>query len=645
MNIIYKTQTETVKYAADELRRYLHMMCEDICTSDIHIELKLDAMEADDPFIDDVIDISIENGSGIITGSNERSILQGVYVYLKQAGCMFIRPGDDGEYIPKRDMTAFSCKYHKKADYPFRGQCCEGAISYEHMRDTVYWLPKVGMNMYMIEGLVPFTYMHKWYGHVGNRFLREPGQITDYYMLEEFIDKLELDIRKVGVQFHSLGHAWMFEKLGIHHLPGKIEAAMLKEEDKKYLAMVNGVRGLYKNSSFFTHFCYSNPEARKILTDFCVEYAKAKPHVDFMHLWLADTTNNQCECENCVKMTPSDWYVILLNEIDEALTREGLDTRIVFIMYVDTVRPPLTERLKNKQRFTLLAAIGSQYERGYVTNEYTDEIPPYERNNYKPASTELYMHWYKQWRELCGNIPGFIFEYRFYTDHYCDPGYMRVTRETYRDMRSLANVGFYGCMNDQTHRSYMPTSLPVLTMGETLFDSSLDLEAYMKSYFSAAFGKDGEACRAYLEKLSDLFSPANLRRGGKLGVEDEGIQSADNKLITSWINNPEVKEKAERIPAVLSEFLPVIDKNTQLEDPMQRLSWVYLKYHSEICSYLARIITLGADGDIEGARKVLDSLEIYLSTVELEIHRAFDLFLFIKYVRAKLDLKMVAYYD
>ncbi len=645
MKITYKNPTETIEYAAEELQKYLRMMCDNTDESDDHIVLAVDTMEADDPFIDDVIDIDITNGSGYIKGSNERSVLQGVYVYLKEAGCMFIRPGKDGDYVPRRDMTAFSCKYHKKADYPFRGECSEGAISYEHMRDTVYWLPKVGMNMYMIEGLVPYTYMHKWYGHVGNRFLREPGQITDYGMLEKEIDKLELDIRKTGLQFHSLGHAWMFEKLGIHHMPGKLEAEMLKEEDKKYLAKVGGVRGIHKNSTFFTHFCYSNPESRQILVDFCVEYARKKPYVDFMHLWLADSTNNQCECENCIKKEPSDWYVILLNEIDAALTDAGLDTRIVFIMYVDTVRPPVSERLNNPKRFTLLAAIGQPYERGYNTEKYEGDIPPYERNNYKPVPTSLYMKWYAEWRELCGGIPGIIFEYRFYTDHYCDPGYMRVTRETHRDMLSLNEVGFAGCMNDQTHRCAMPTALPLAVMGETLFDRSLDLEAYTEAYFSAAFGKDGDKCREYLKSLTALFSPANLRRGGKLGIEDEGIQSGDGDIVKSWINNPDVAKKIAEVPALLADFLPVIDKNLELENAAQRLSWRYLRYHSEICSFLARIIALGSVGDIEGARRVLDKLEIHLSTVELDIHEVFDLFLFVKYVRAKLDLKMVAYYD
>jgi hypothetical protein len=103
----------------------------------------------------------------------------------------------------------------KKADRLFRGECTEGAVSYEHIRDTVYYLPKIGMNMYMIEGVVPYTYMHKWYGHVYNTKLRQKGQVTDYNMLLNYIDLLERDINKTGVQLHTLGHAWMYEKLGI----------------------------------------------------------------------------------------------------------------------------------------------------------------------------------------------------------------------------------------------------------------------------------------------------------------------------------------------------------------------------------------------------------------------------------------------
>ncbi|MBQ9777553.1 MAG: hypothetical protein IJW22_01385, partial [Clostridia bacterium] len=296
MKIIVRVGSETLQYAATELLKYTRAMTnctlsptleqvdclpdplpEDAIVLGLLSDLGLDTSDLQDPFIEDIVDVRVQNYSGYIAGSNERSVLMGVYDYCKSAGCRFIRPGDDGEYIPQCDLAGHSFVYRKKADYPFRGTCCEGAISYEHMRDTVYWMPKMGMNMFMIEGIVPFNYMHRWYGHEGNRILRVPGQISDYAELEGYIARLEKDVKRVGLQLHTAGHAWMFEGFGIHHLDPATEMAQvaaMTPEQKELLAQVGGVRELFQRSTFFTHFCYSNPKARRFLVDFCVDYIK-----------------------------------------------------------------------------------------------------------------------------------------------------------------------------------------------------------------------------------------------------------------------------------------------------------------------------------------------------------------------------------
>ena len=665
MRILTCHNSETIRYAAEELSKYIRLItrCEifpniepaeavaDRLPDDIILgrleELSLDATDLSDPFVEDIIDIDIKNCGGYIAGSNDRSILMGVYRYCTSAGCRFIRPGENGEYIPYCDISKHSYKYRHKADYPFRGECSEGAISYEHMRDTVYWLPKVGMNMYMIEGLVPYTYMHKWYGHEANRVLRIPGQVTDYDMLEENIAKLEKDIVKTGMQFHAMGHGWMFEKLGIHDSDTKSEKAAMEkltQEELEMTALVNGQRGLYKNSTFYTHFCYSNPKARKLLVDFCAEYVQKKPYIDFLHIWLADSTNNQCECENCVKMTPSDHFVILLNEIEEALSAIGAKTRLVFIMYVDTVRPPEKERLKNPNRFTIVAAIGQHYENGYVIDEYTGELPPFERNNYKSPSASLYLHYHKMWKEMCNNIPSFVFEYRFYTDHYCDVGHMRIARETYRDMRSLENINMQGCISDQTHRAFFPTSLPMTLVGETLWDTELDFEGFANGYFLDSYGEDGLLVREYLEKISENMCTSNLRNARRLAADDQALTTA-GRLKASFINNPYTAEKFAAIPKILDEFMPTIKKNMALDDASQRLSWTYLYYHSKICRRLAELFRLGSENKLEEAKVLLDRFEIELSLMEPVIHNAFDLFLFIKFVRERFGIKMIKYFQ
>lgn len=604
-----------------------------------------------DPFIEDIIDIDVARGTGIIAGSNPRSVLMAVYKYFWFAGCRWVRPGDDGEYLPRCGLQALCCAYRKKADYPFRGECCEGAISYEHMRDTVYWMPKVGMNMYMIEGLVPYTYMHKWYGHVGNGLLRRKGQVTDYAMLEGYIARLEQDIARTGVQLHNVGHGWMFEKLGVHHGSPAMEKAALKEADKQYLALVNGRRDLYGSSTFYTQFCYSNPAARKVLTDFVVEYLQKKPWVDFMHLWLADAANNHCECPECAKMIPSDFYVMLLNEIDEALTAAGIGARLVLILYVDLVRPPEKLRLKNPGRFVILAAIGGKYGVTYHREPLTEPVPPYERNRWKQPSNALRLYWYDGWKKLCGNIPGIIYEYRFYRDQYCDLGQMQVARETYDDMRALRDIDFQGCMSDQTHRCYLPTALPMLVMAQTLFDRGTDFNAFAEDYFRSAFGEDGGLVRAWLEEVTALLHPSLLRletaeesADAASDLETQGLALRGREAGT-WVGDDGLAADLEKVPALADGFRPVIGAHLHLENPVQARSWAYLAYYADIVSGMSRVFRAGAEGDLGKARVLLPELEDLLSASEMQIHNVFDRYLFGSWVHVKLKVPNYPYYD
>ena len=167
MKIHILRDTETIRYAADELKKYAYMMCgidAEISADEGEIklgllsDLSLSEEGNDDPMIDDVIDISVSGFSGHIAGSNGRSVLMGVYNYLKSAGAMWVRPGVNGEFIPNADLLSHSFDFRKKADYSFRGECIEGAVSYEHLRDTVEWLPNVNMNFFMIA----FTGVRRW---------------------------------------------------------------------------------------------------------------------------------------------------------------------------------------------------------------------------------------------------------------------------------------------------------------------------------------------------------------------------------------------------------------------------------------------------------------------------------------------------
>lgn len=105
--------SETINFAIDELKRYVKaidpaVMVEVVmadkpinaaCTViwvGIHEDLHATIPVVDDPVMDDAIAISVENGKGYISGSNERSVLIAAYRFLNELGCQWFRPGDEG---------------------------------------------------------------------------------------------------------------------------------------------------------------------------------------------------------------------------------------------------------------------------------------------------------------------------------------------------------------------------------------------------------------------------------------------------------------------------------------------------------------------------------------------------------------------
>ena len=117
-----------------------------------------------------------------------------------------------------------------------------------------------------------------------------------------------------------------------------------------------------------------------------------------------------------------------MNELDEELTHRNLDTRIVFIAYVDTLFAPQSESIRNPKRFALLYA---PIHRSYTGSIRMDQIKPateYVRNNWEiPVSAEgnaaHLLEWQKSWHGPC-----ICYEYHFWKHMTYDPGMMSLSR-------------------------------------------------------------------------------------------------------------------------------------------------------------------------------------------------------------------------
>ena len=515
---------EPIDFAASELKKYLRMMMPE--GGDVKItyapdakagfrlglmqDFGLDVSDVENPELDDIIYIDCDEKGGIIAGDNPRSVLLAVYEYLKKNGCRWLYPGVDGEMIPNKVIEPVKLRHVPPMRY--RGFAAEGAPYRDAERDFLDFLPKVGMNTYMIEFRLPRSYYEKYYTHYCNTKNRSPEPISDEYVMQMKRCN-ETEIAKRGLQFHDIGHGWTVDPFGIDskYAWDKIDESLVPKDMVQYLAEIDGKRGLFEGRPINTQFCMSNPEARRLFASFVADYAEAHSNIDFMHVWLADNVNNHCECEECKKKLPSDYYMLLMNDVDKALAAKNLDTRIVFIAYLDTIFPPQVDKVENPERFTLLLA---PISRGYVQTRPTEnvkyEVPVYERNHIK--GTGIFgnvIECYKEWKKSFAG-DAISFEYHFWINQYYDLSGLQIAKRVYEDIAYYQEIGLKGLIENGSIRGFFPNGLLFYTYAMRMYNDQLSFDTIVEDYYSHIYGKDFSEFRAYFEKMNEIFPYALL---------------------------------------------------------------------------------------------------------------------------------------
>nr|MBQ4319571.1 DUF4838 domain-containing protein [Clostridia bacterium] len=610
------TSHTTVDFAAEELKKYLRMMmprrgempvayaplAQDGFRLGLMSDFGLDISDAEDPALDDIIYIDTDENGGIIAGSNPGALLIAVYRYLRFQDCRWVFPGVDGEIIPLKDGVV-PVRYRKKATHRYRGQCNEGAEFQQNMMETIDFTPKIGMNTYMLEFDIPFVYYNSYYSHVGNT-VREPEPVTNEQVLQ-WKRQCEVEIQKRGLHFHDMGHGWTNEPFGLDS-KHRGDLPPVPEEVRPFLAMVDGERKFHRRV-VDTNVCMSNPKVRDIMAQYIADYAETQNNVDFLHIWLADGTKNHCECEECRKKTPSDWYVMMLNDTDAELTRRGLDTHLVFIVYTETFWAPLEEKLNNKKRFTMLyAPIFRKYTETYGETPDPSQLTPFTlNNNVNPRGMGACLAYLNEWKKLWeGDC--FCYEYHFWRHQAYDPSNMYLSKLIYDDIKAQKQNGLEGIVEDGSQRSYFPTGFPFYVYGETLYDASVSYEELKEDYFSHAYGKDYKQVIEYLEKLSSLVDFGYM--SGHYGYE-----------------YPEILPSLREVNKVVEDFAPVIEANKNQPLRAQTVAWRLLEAHKDYVIGVAESMAFLAEGKRAEARARFDALIDEFSKREIYLQNYFDL--------------------
>jgi len=169
-------------------------------------------------------------------------------------------------------------------------------------------------------------------------------------------------------------------------------------------------------------------------------------------------------------MIPSDYYVMLLNELDKKLEKRGITTKIVCLVYVDLLWAPEKNKIENPDRFVLMfAPITRTYTTAFADADMSENITlaPYVRNRLTmPRSVAENMARLSKWQNEQINKDSFDFDYHLMWDHYIDPGYYECSKVLHTDMKNLDKLGLKGMISCQAQRVAFPTRLPMYSMAK-----------------------------------------------------------------------------------------------------------------------------------------------------------------------------------
>ncbi|HVF10673.1 MAG TPA: DUF4838 domain-containing protein, partial [Abditibacteriaceae bacterium] len=508
----------------------------------------------------------------ILSGSNPRSVLFAVYRYLSEVGFRWIRPGRRGLVVPDLSTPLPQvAPIEERPSYHYRTICIEGACSFEHVRDLIDWQTKHGMNGYFIQFEYGAYFLKRWYEHIGNPYWK--GEPFSMNQARQVGDKVIAEINKRGLSFERVGHGWTCEVLGLPAEGWEQYKKKLAPGKQQWLAQIDGKRELFHGVPLNTNLCYSDPGVRAAMTKRIAAYAAAHPEVNLLHFWLADGSNNQCECEGCQTARPSDFYVDMLNELDARLTKANLPTKIVFLIYVDLLWPPDRSTLHNPDRFVLMfAPITRSYAHSFAASPDDGEgMTDYVRNQLQmPISARANIEYLQQWQKL-GARDSFDFDYHLIWACYYDPNQYALARVLHQDIRALHKLDLQGLNSVQNQRISFPHNLLMDVLAHTLWNKKRSFDDIARDSFNDAYAEAGPQVHAFFKEMSRLWQPF---------FEPVFIPAPDARRIAAGRRN------LKKMQSLIADLKPLAQTERPAAPEAIQWSWKYLAQYLDILEKL-----------------------------------------------------------
>lgn len=615
-----------VSFAAEELSQYLekmtglkhHVKNIDVYGAEegIYLGLPKDLMLAgvdlavSEDELKDTIILKTVGRCLFISGSNPRSVLFSTYYYLKLHGAEWLWPGEDGELLPsikKARIDGFDVE--ETASYVHRGVCIEGAVTPEMVIVFVDWMAKQRLNEFFLQFKTSRYFYNRYYARKYNPMAEPSPEISVDEALRQDA-RIIAELKKRGMIVERVGHGWTCESIGIQGLGWHPEKGEVKDEQRLLLALVNGRRELFGGIAVNTELCYSNPKAFQMVVDHVVQYALEHPEVDILHFWLSDGVNNHCECPECRKMSPADWYSKLVNAVSHRLGELDCKTRIVFLCYSNTLWAPTKEFVDDKYRNTIFmfAPISRCYLHSLTDEKCSEPFslvePP--RNRIVPPRTNRgFIQLLRAWQETLKS-DSFLFDYHFWFAFGFDFLKGDIGKTLWRDLRDLDKNGLNGLLSCQTLRAFYPTGVNMKILAETLWNKNASLEEIKKRYLQAAFGGSAEFVAEYLEKIYSFTDASSYEH-------------------REYLSKP---ENLEKLLEFVKESRKQIEKIAQnSEGLVQKRSTAILLHHNTFVTLVLEAIEQYVQENYEKAfESIKKALNHFLST-EDEFAKFIDVFI------------------
>lgn len=576
---------------------------------------------------EDSIAITLSHGKLHVEANRDGALLIALYRLMWEFGARFPEPGREIlPHLAEQDFANAEISVQETASYAHRGVCIEGADDLQTIINFVDWLPKIGMNSFFIQFENVYSFLKRWYEHEFNPYLEKEPFSTDIALAMS--DNIADEMRKRGIVHHRVGHGWTGEVLGYSSKFGWEKGLALPEEKKPFVALVDGKRDLIDGTPIFTSIDFANQEVNDAMVQCIVDYAREHRDVDYLHVWLSDAANNICECDECKQTTPSDQYVKLMNQLDEALTEAQLDTKICFLLYHELLFAPQTETIHNPSRFTMMfAPISRSFESSYADVNYPDDIPqmkPYVRNEFtKPHDLVENLASLKAWQQVFDG-DSFVYDYPLGRAHYGDAGYMAIASIIYHDIQSLDQLGLRGYIACQELRAGFPTYFPNYVMSRMLWNSSAQYDDIVQEYFESGFGERWQEAVQWLQSLSEHSSCDYFNGIG---------ERHDATKVVMY----------EQLVKIADGAVPMIEQGIVATHGAVRENWMMLSYFRQYIELIGKALAAQAGGADEQAHVYWSQCLDYVRRSEPQIRHRLDVYRLIEvsknYAGFKVDIE------